>query len=108
MFLAENEDELQSSLLKRLSDDAARLAVQTVYADEGNAGFFSDLWRRFKAVREVRVARALHPQDVDYGVSLIREWLGDNALDVPKYTPTILAPAAGFDDGRDCGPDERD
>jgi len=41
-------------------------------------------------VREVRVFRALHPQDVDYGVTLIREWLGDSALDMPKYTPTIL------------------
>ena len=90
IFLAENEDGLQSSLLKKLSDDASRLRVQTVYADEGNEGFFSDLWRHFKAVREVRVARALHPQDVDYGVSLIREWLGDNALDVPQYTSTIL------------------
>ena len=38
----------------------------------------------------MRVARALHPQDVDYGVSLIRDWLGDNALDVPQYTSTIL------------------
>ena len=90
IFLAEHEDELQSSLLKRLSDDAARLAVQTIYADEGNKGFFSDLWRQFKAVREVRVCRALHPQDIDYGVTLIREWLGDNALDVPRYTSTIL------------------
>ena len=90
IFLAEHEDELQSSLLKRLSDDAARLRVQTVYADEGNKGFFSDLWRQFKAVPDVRVARALHPQDTDYGVTLIREWLDDNALDVPRYTSTIL------------------
>ena len=90
IFLAEYEDDLQSSLLKKLSDDAARLRVQTVYADEGNKGFFSDLWRQFNAVSEVKVCRALHPQDVDYGVALIREWLGDNALDVPKYTPTIL------------------
>ena len=90
IFLAEYEDELQSSLLKKLSDDAARLRVQTVYADEGNKGFFSDLWRHFKAVSDVRVAWALHPQDTDYGVTLIREWLDDNALDVPHYTPTIL------------------
>lgn len=38
----------------------------------------------------LRVARTLHPQDKDYGVTLIREWLDNNALDVPKYTPTIL------------------
>ena len=88
IFLAEYEDELQSSLLKKLSDDAGRLRVQTVYADEGNKGFFSDLWRQFKAVSEVKVCRALHPQDVDYGVALIREWLGGNALYVPRYTST--------------------
>lgn len=90
MFLAEHEDVLQSSLLNRLADDAARLSVQTVYADESNAGYYSDLWRCFKTVLEVRVCRALHPQDIDYEVTLIREWLRDNALDVPRYTSTIL------------------
>ena len=96
MFLAEHEDVLQSSLLKRLSDDAARLSVQTVYADESNAGYYSDLWRCFKTVLEVRVCRALHPQDVDYGVTLIREWLGDNALELPRYTSTILRRQLGL------------
>ena len=61
MFLAEHEDVLQSSLLKRLADDAARLAVQTVYADESNAGYYSDLWRCFKAVLEVRVCPGAAP-----------------------------------------------
>ncbi|MGA8241011.1 MAG: hypothetical protein WB818_10580 [Desulfobacterales bacterium] len=61
MFLAEYEDELQGSLLKRLSDDAGRLRVQTVYADEGNKGFFSDLWRQFKAVSDVRVCPGAAP-----------------------------------------------
>jgi hypothetical protein len=39
---------------------------------------------------EVRVRPALHPEDVDYGLSLVREWLQDDALDVPKFHPTIL------------------
>jgi hypothetical protein len=40
IFLGEHEDELQSSLFKRFYNDAARLAVERVYADEGNPGFF--------------------------------------------------------------------
>jgi hypothetical protein len=95
IFLGEHEDELQSSLFKRFYNDAARLAVERVYVDQGNPGFFSGLWLNFRDLREVRVSPALHPEDVDYGLSLIREWLQDDALDVPKYNPTILRQQLG-------------
>jgi len=95
LFLGEHEDGIQSSLLKKLKDYAARLSVREVYADESNEGFFSNLWRQFKSVREVRVYRALHTADLDYGIALVREWLEDGALSVPKYTPTILCRQLG-------------
>lgn len=53
-----------------------------VYAIDGT-GFYTALWELFRGARGIRIQPALFPEDLEYGLAMIREWLQDKALDVP-------------------------
>jgi hypothetical protein len=91
LFLAEGINDNQGRLLKRLSDDARCLNVRTIYAVEGT-GFYSALWELFRGTSEIRIQLAPFPEDLEYGLAMIREWLQDKALDVPdaRYWQTEI------------------
>lgn len=83
LFLSEGKSDNQRELLQKLSDDAGKLAVRVVYAVE-NTGFYELLWNAFKSVNEVSVRPAPFPDDVDFGLALVKEWLIDKAVKIPE------------------------
>lgn len=82
LFLAEGLNDNQSKLLKKLSDDARRLNVRNVYVREGT-GFHQAAWEQFSGAPGIGVVPAPFPEDLEYGLAMIREWLLDRALDIP-------------------------
>ncbi len=91
LLLAEGMDDNQGKLLKRLGDDARRLNVRVIYAIDGT-GFHTALWELFRSAQGIRIQPAPFPEDLEYGLAMIREWLQDKALDVPdvRYQQTEL------------------
>jgi hypothetical protein len=96
LFLAEKEEKTNAPLFDSLTDDMARLKCFTVYANrEGNQtltdGFYRALWDYLRNKRlNPRLVPAPSADDVEYGKVLIQEWLKHDALDTPRFSPTIL------------------
>jgi hypothetical protein len=96
LFLAEKEEKTNTSLFDSLTDDMARLKCSTIYANRGGNqtlidGFYGALWDYLRNRRlSPRLVPAPSADDVEYGKVLIREWLKHNALDIPRFSTTIL------------------
>lgn len=83
LFLAEGLSDNQGKFLSKLSDDARRLNARIVYALNGT-GFYEALWKFFRGASGIQIQPAPFPEDIKYGVAMIREWMQDKALDIPE------------------------
>jgi len=96
LFLAEGENQSPSLMLEALSDDLVRLKCAKLYAKQdrthrGIEGFYKDLYHFIKK-RKIGTIVVPSPSvnDPEYGRALIKEYIKDQAFDVPKLVPTIL------------------
>jgi hypothetical protein len=85
LFLGEGSHVTLGALLKNLSDDISRLKVSKIYVDRSCEGFFRELWDRFQGYSYVSVVPAPFVEDEEYGIALIRDWLADKAIEIPKF-----------------------
>ena len=90
VFLAEGESGLQSELLDKLASDLCRLKCQVLYADQRQELFFLSLHRRILEINKTVLHQSVFLEHDDPGIALIRDWLSDRSLEVPKTPPTIL------------------
>lgn len=96
MFLCEGEARTQGPLLEKMFNDASRMKASVIYADRERQGkmegFYQDIWReRRQRNLPLRVMPAPSPDDIDYGVGILRDWSRDKAVERPRITKTILS-----------------
>jgi hypothetical protein len=99
LYLTEHEDIMHEPLFRALTDDCTKFRCKTLYAHllrhdrRGGIGGYDDLWRYLKNRKlNVNLVPAPAAEDVDYGAALIREYIKDEAIEIPDTdeTPTIL------------------
>lgn len=96
LFLCEGEYRTHGPLSQTLFNDAARMKASIIYADRGatrgkQSGFYQHLWKiQTSKKMTTRVVPAPSPEDVDYGMGIIRDWTREDAIKRPQITPTVL------------------
>ena len=89
-FLAEGEAALQEELCTKLSANIERFCCQGLYIDKKYEGFFYFLHRKLKRIETLRLIPADFTNDLEHGISFIKQWLFDKALLIPRSNDIIL------------------
>jgi hypothetical protein len=88
LFLDEGESGLQRDLFDKFISDLSRLKCQVVYTDQRQEIFFRSLYRQISKITKFYPSTVLEHDDP--GIVLIRDWLSDKSIIIPKTHPTIL------------------
>lgn len=103
-FITEGTAATTRELFHALSDDITRMKVSKVYLDFGKEGFFRQVYNNFSG--SVSIHPAPFVADIEYGVTMIQEYLSQKAIEIPpaKLRETILrAQLESAADGDDIG-----